>query len=77
MYQADGDWAKAIEIAEKYDRMNLKTTYFKAARNYEITKDYKNAIYYYEKSETFRKEVPRMLIEAGEIEMLEKYINEK
>jgi hypothetical protein len=40
MYQSSGDWKKAIEIAEKYDRINLKSTYYKHARNLEISEEY-------------------------------------
>lgn len=31
MMQADGDWTKALDIAQKHDRINLKSTYFKTA----------------------------------------------
>jgi intraflagellar transport protein 140 len=31
-YQAGGEWAKAIKISEKYDRINSKTTYYKIAK---------------------------------------------
>jgi intraflagellar transport protein 140 len=41
---------------------------------YEVSKDWDNAIAYYEKSGTFRREVPRMLLEARETERLEEYI---
>jgi len=41
---------------------------------YEVSQDYENAILYFEKSETFRKEVPRMLFANNEMEMLESYI---
>ncbi len=74
MMQADGDWTKALEIAQKHDRINLKSTYFKTAKMYEVSQDYENAILYFEKSETFRKEVPRMLFANNEMEMLESYI---
>lgn len=40
MYQSKGDWTKALEVAEKFDRINLLSTYFKLARQYEISKDY-------------------------------------
>ena len=52
MYQADGDWEKSIKLAEEYDRINLKNTYYKLAKQYEISKDFENAIAYYEKSGT-------------------------
>lgn len=70
MYQASGDWDKSLEIAETHDRISLKTTYYKIAKQFEITKDFDRAIDYYEKSETHAKEVPRMLMNAGEIQYL-------
>ncbi len=55
----------------------MKTTYYNAAKNYEISKDYEKAIEYYEKSNTFRKEVPRMFLEVGDTESIEKYVEIK
>lgn len=63
MYQADGQWEKAIIIAEKHDRINLKNTYFRTAKMFEVSNDFEKAIEYYEKSDNFKKEVPRMLLE--------------
>ena len=37
-------WDKAIELAELNDKINLKATYYKAAQNYELRKDWKLAI---------------------------------
>lgn len=37
MYQASGDWKKALEVAEKHDRINLLSTYYKLGRTYEIS----------------------------------------
>ena len=76
MYQAAGEWDKAIQVAETHDRISLKTTYFRMAKQFEISKDYETAIEYYEKSDTHRKEVPRMLMQAGEWDTLEKYVEE-
>lgn len=57
--------------------MNLKNTHFKRAKFYEVSKNFDEAITHFELSGTHRKEVPRMLLEAGETEMLEDYIEEK
>ncbi len=40
MYQAVGDWQKAISIAENNDRINLKNTYFCTAKLFEVSKSY-------------------------------------
>jgi intraflagellar transport protein 140 len=77
MYQASGDWKKALEIAEKHDRINLLSTYYKLGRTYEISQEYAKAVEYFEKSGTFAKEVPRMYLEAGELERLEDYVEQK
>lgn len=69
-----GEWDKAIQTAEHYDRISLKTTYYKMAKQFEVSKDFERAIEYYEKSETHKKEVPRMLMNAGEFGLLEEYI---
>src|SRR5688572_16516700 len=69
-----GEWDKAIQTAEHFDRISLKTTYYKMAKQFEISKDFERAIDYYQKSETHKKEVPRMLMNAGEWPRLEEYI---
>jgi hypothetical protein len=56
-------WDKAIRVAEHEDRINLKSTYYKAAKNYEQHKNFPEAIKYYEMSETHLEEVPQMLYE--------------
>ena len=76
MYQASGEWDKAIQIAEKYDRIGLKTTYYKMAKQFEVARDFQKAIEFYEKSGNHLKEVPRMLMQAGQMQKLEEYIIE-
>ena len=73
LYQLKNEWDKAIRIAEHEDRINLKNTYYKAAKNYEQHKNYKEAIKYYELSETHLEEVPRMLFENEEFPTLLEY----
>merc|ERR1712013_879603 len=50
LYQNMNKWDKAIDIAEQNDKINLKATYYRAANNYELQKQFKDAILYYEKS---------------------------
>lgn len=73
LYQHQNEWEKAIRIAEHEDRINLKNTYFKAAKNYEQHKNYTEAIKYYELSETNLEEVPRMLFENEQFPLLLEY----
>ncbi|CAD8141887.1 unnamed protein product [Paramecium octaurelia] len=77
LYQAQGQWEKALEIAEKHDRINLLSTYYKLAKQYEISKEWDKAIQYYEKSGNAQKEIPRMFYEADELQYLEGYVLQK
>ena len=61
-------------IAEKNDQINLKNTYFRTAKLFEVSNDYDKAMEFFEKSGNHRREVPRMLFENNEIERLEAYI---
>ncbi|XP_005391625.1 PREDICTED: intraflagellar transport protein 140 homolog isoform X1 [Chinchilla lanigera] len=72
-FQASGQWQKAVEVAEQYDRVHLRTTYYNYARHLEVNNDCSLALNYYEKSDTHRFEVPRML--AEDLQSLELYIN--
>ncbi|XP_034049465.1 intraflagellar transport protein 140 homolog [Thalassophryne amazonica] len=60
-YQASDQWQKALETAENHDRIHLRSTYYKYARYLESFDDRSLALAYYEKSDTHRVEVPRML----------------
>uniref|UniRef100_A0A8D0HMH8 Intraflagellar transport protein 140 homolog n=1 Tax=Sphenodon punctatus TaxID=8508 RepID=A0A8D0HMH8_SPHPU len=72
-YQASDQWQKAIEIAETHDRIHLRTTYYNYAKHLEATSERNLALSYYEKSDTHRFEVPRMLSE--DLQALEIYVN--
>ncbi|XP_076827042.1 intraflagellar transport protein 140 homolog isoform X2 [Brachyhypopomus gauderio] len=72
-YQAAGKWQQAVETAETHDRIHLRTTYYNYAQHLEATADKTLALAYYERSDTHRFEVPRMLME--DIVSLEIYIN--
>ncbi|XP_066869200.1 intraflagellar transport protein 140 homolog isoform X4 [Kogia breviceps] len=73
LLQASGQWQRAIEVAERHDRVHLRTTYYNYARHLEASGDCNLALSYYEKSDTHRFEVPRML--AEDLQALELYIN--
>ncbi|XP_040829503.1 intraflagellar transport protein 140 homolog [Ochotona curzoniae] len=72
-YQASGQWQKAIEVAERHDRVHLRTTCYNYAKHLEASADRSLALSYYEKSDTHRFEVPRMLSE--DLQALELYVN--
>lgn len=62
MYQANGEPDSAIEVADKFDRINLKNTFYSAAKFYEAASNFEKAIDLYEKAGVHTKEVPRMLL---------------
>uniref|UniRef100_A0A672MYR0 Intraflagellar transport 140 n=1 Tax=Sinocyclocheilus grahami TaxID=75366 RepID=A0A672MYR0_SINGR len=72
-YQAAGQWQQAVETAETHDRIHLRTTYYSYAKHLEAMGDKNLALVYFEKSDTHRFEVPRMLMEDNL--SLEIYIN--
>ncbi|XP_060028617.1 intraflagellar transport protein 140 homolog isoform X2 [Erinaceus europaeus] len=73
LYQASGQWQKAVEVAEQHDRVHLRTTCHSYARHLEASSNCRLALSYYEKADTHRFEVPRMLSE--DLPSLETYIN--
>ncbi|KAJ8364162.1 hypothetical protein SKAU_G00129930 [Synaphobranchus kaupii] len=73
LYQAAGQWQRAVETAETHDRVHLRTTYYGYAKHLEAMGDRNMALVYYEKSDTYRFEVPRMLLE--DVLSLEIYVN--
>ncbi|MCL4124855.1 UNVERIFIED_CONTAM: hypothetical protein GTU68_025029 [Idotea baltica] len=72
MYQDAGVWSKALEVADKEDRIHLRSTHYNYAKHLESKGDLSGAISHYEKSDTYRFEVPRMLFD--ELPTLEDYI---
>ncbi|KAL4622724.1 hypothetical protein GN956_G19824 [Arapaima gigas] len=72
-YQASGQWQQALETAEMHDRVHLRTTYYNYAKHLEAMGDRSLALVHYEKSDTHKFEVPRMLLE--DVVSLEIYIN--
>uniref|UniRef100_T1IR84 Uncharacterized protein n=1 Tax=Strigamia maritima TaxID=126957 RepID=T1IR84_STRMM len=73
VYQDSGQWTKALEVANKHDRIHSRCTYYNYAKYLEAAGDIGGAIPNYEKSDTHRFEVPRMLFE--EPHGLEEYIS--
>jgi intraflagellar transport protein 140 len=61
MYQASGQWEKALEVAEKKDRIHLKLTHHSWGRHLEASGDMHGAIACYEKAEAHRSEVSACL----------------
>ncbi|KAM9716097.1 intraflagellar transport protein 140 homolog isoform 2-T2 [Menidia menidia] len=72
-YQASGQWQQALETAEVHDRIHLRTTYYNYAKYLESMGDKNLALAYYEKSDTHRVEVPRML--QDDPSLLEFYVH--
>jgi intraflagellar transport protein 140 len=72
-YQNMDDWPKALQIANKMDRIHLRNTCYNYAKFCEERNDLAMAIEYYEKSDTHRIEVPRMFLERDELPNLQKY----
>jgi intraflagellar transport protein 140 len=68
-------WEKAIKLCEQHRRIQLKTTYHAYAKNLESQKKIPEAIDMYEKAETHRYEVPRMLLD--EPDQLQAYVVKK
>eukprot|EP01105_Mastigella_eilhardi_P002868 TRINITY_DN1371_c0_g2_i2.p1 TRINITY_DN1371_c0_g2~~TRINITY_DN1371_c0_g2_i2.p1 ORF type:complete len:1217 (+),score=421.92 TRINITY_DN1371_c0_g2_i2:1075-4725(+) len=74
LYQACGQWEKALNMTETLDRIHLKSTHYAYAKHLESLLDFAGAIQHYEKAETHRLEVPRMLFDAGKLMELDTYI---
>mmetsp|Transcript_6902 Transcript_6902/g.5136 ORF Transcript_6902/g.5136 Transcript_6902/m.5136 type:complete len:176 (+) Transcript_6902:1874-2401(+) len=72
---ACGEWDEAIEVAEKYNRINLKNTHFTMAKHFESIGAIEDAIRHYILSETHKTEVPRMLCAMGEFDRLLSFVN--
>uniref|UniRef100_A0A914H1B1 Intraflagellar transport protein 140 n=1 Tax=Globodera rostochiensis TaxID=31243 RepID=A0A914H1B1_GLORO len=75
LFQAQGKWPEAIEVAEKHDRIHLRHTHYNYAKYLESVGAIEKAIENYEKANTHHFEVPRML--CDEPKVLEFYIRKK
>ncbi|KAG2490014.1 hypothetical protein HYH03_011479 [Edaphochlamys debaryana] len=74
LYRACGQWDRALEIAEKWDRIHLKSTHFAYAQYFERSGNLADAQKHYEASGCGLVEVPRMLFEAEKFNELQAYI---
>ncbi|KAG8223373.1 hypothetical protein J437_LFUL001251 [Ladona fulva] len=74
LYQDSNRWELALQVAEDLDRIHLRSTCYNYAKHLEAQGDFSQAIVMYEKSETHRTEVPRML--ACHEEILESYMKQ-
>ncbi|XP_065660084.1 intraflagellar transport protein 140 homolog isoform X3 [Hydra vulgaris] len=74
-YQASNNWTQAIECAEKHDRIHLRTTFYCYGQYLEDLGNKEGAVENFEKSGTFRFEVPRMMMD--DVDELQAYILKK
>ena len=74
LYQASGQWEKALEVAEKNDRIHLKTTHYAFAKHLEKTGSMQEALKHYEMSGCSNVEVPRMFFDSNQVEELDLYV---
>jgi intraflagellar transport protein 140 len=74
LHQACGEFDEAIEVSEKYNRINLKNTHFTMAKHFESIGMIDDAIRHYIQSETHRSEVPRMLCNLGLFDRLQSFV---
>ena len=74
LYQGQGKWVESLDLASSSDRIHLKTTNHKYAKFLESSGDMANAIRHFERADTYKSEVPRMLFDQGRTDDLEDYI---
>ncbi|PNW79678.1 hypothetical protein CHLRE_08g362650v5 [Chlamydomonas reinhardtii] len=74
LYRACGQWDKALEVAEKNDRIHLKSTHYAYGQFMERQGDMEGARKHYEAAGCGLVEVPRMLFEAEKFTELQNYI---
>lgn len=75
LYQASGQWDKALALAKEKDRIHLKSTHYAYARQLEASGRTSEALQHFEASGTHRVEVPRMLFDAQQIGELNTYVD--
>ena len=75
IHQAQGKWAEAFEVAEKWDRIHLRHTHYNYAKHLESVGAIEKAIEHYERANAHHFEVPRML--CDEPKVLEFYIKKR
>lgn len=65
--QNQNRFEEAEKLAESKDRIHLKNTLHEWGRSLELNGEYKEATVKYEKANTHRYDVPRMLIDHPEL----------
>jgi len=75
LYQASGQWEKALKVAEEKDRIHLKATHYTYAKQLEASGNTSDAVRHFELSGTHRAEVPRMLFDAQQMSQLQSYVD--
>lgn len=74
LHQACGEWDDALNTAQKFNRINLKSTHYAMAQHHESTGDIDLAIKHYIESNTHQTEVPRMLTQLNMPERLQDFV---
>lgn len=69
-----GDFDEAIDVAEKFQRINLKNLHFNIAKHYESIGQVDDAIRHYIQSDMHRSEVPRMLCNLDLLDRLQSFV---
>jgi intraflagellar transport protein 140 len=72
--QVNGEFDEAAEVAEKFNRINLKNTHYSMAKHYEAIGEVDQAIKFYIQSGTHTREVPRMLTSLNMIDRLQQFV---
>jgi len=63
-YQARGQWEKALDIVNNYNKINIKPTYYNYGKYLEEMGDYEGAIKAYENSGNSNFEIPRIFLKV-------------
>lgn len=74
LHQSCGEWDEAIEVAQKYNRINLKNTHFAYAKHLELIGQVDLAIKHFIESGTHKTEVPRMLTSLAMPDRLQDFV---
>ena len=70
MYQCDGKYQESVDICNSHNRINLNNSYFQMATNHANNHKYKEAIHFYNKSNTHKQHVIKMLVENNQLDLL-------
>lgn len=74
MYRDSGRWDKALAIAQKHDRMHVKTHMYAQAKHLEAVGDTVGAVRAYESAGVSSREVLRMLHEQKDLRGMAEYV---